>query len=233
MISRVALATFAVVSVAVAASAQEESRFEISASTAWTFSDGVTGSAEDRFGNEFASIDPEDAFAWNIRAGYMLNSNVELGALFGMQSSNLGISVRTTTSNAREFTLGDENIYNYHGYFAYNFGESTKLRPYVLIGMGATQFGGVNVNAANIPVPHDGQQRQIEGNTKFSTTWAAGVKVFPGKNIGLRLESRWTPTYIKSDAVGWWCDPYWGCYTVGDAQYANQFELGGGIAVRF
>jgi hypothetical protein len=47
------------------------------------------------------------------------------------------------------------------------------------------------------------------------------------------LEGRWTPTYIKSDAEGWWCDPYWGCYVVGDAQYSNQFELSGGIVLRF
>jgi hypothetical protein len=43
----------------------------------------------------------------------------------------------------------------------------------------------------------------------------------------------WTPTYIKSDAEGWWCDPYWGCYTVGSAQYSNQFQLAGGITLRF
>ena len=30
-----------------------------------------------------------------------------------------------------------------------------------------------------------------------------------------------------------WCDPYWGCYTVGDAQYSNQWELSGGVTLRF
>jgi hypothetical protein len=59
------------------------------------------------------------------------------------------------------------------------------------------------------------------------------VKLFPSPRFGLRLEARWTPTYIKSDSEGWWCDPYWGCYVVSDAQYANQFELSGGITLRF
>jgi hypothetical protein len=59
------------------------------------------------------------------------------------------------------------------------------------------------------------------------------VKVYPGKNVGLKLGMRWTPTYIKSDATGWWCDPYWGCYVTGDSQYSNQFEFGGGITLRF
>ena len=123
--------------------------------------------------------------------------------------------------------LGDASVYNYHGYFAYNFGESdATVRPYVLGGLGATQYGSLSVTAA-------GATREIGGETQFSSTWGAGVKVFPGPRFGIRLEGRWTPTYIKSDAVGWWCDPFWGCYVVGDAQYSNQFELSGGIVLRF
>jgi opacity protein-like surface antigen len=234
MTGRYVLATVALVSLCTLAQAQDEDkRFEISANAGWTFSDGVGGSAEDRFGNEFASIDPDDAFSWSLRAGYMINPNVEFGALFGVQSSSLGISVRPGTVATSEFSLGDETLYNYHGYFAYNFGESTKVRPYLLLGLGATHFGAVSVDTVNIPVPHDAAQREIGGSTKFSSTWAAGLKLFPSSNIGLRIEGRWTPTYIKTDAEGWWCDPYWGCYTAGDAQYANQYEVGGGIALRF
>jgi len=64
-----------------------------------------------------------------------------------------------------------------------------------------------------------------------------GVQIAPalsgGGKFGIRLEGRWTPTYIKSDPEGYWCDPYWGCYTVADAEYSNQFELSGGITLRF
>jgi hypothetical protein len=73
----------------------------------------------------------------------------------------------------------------------------------------------------------------IGGDTQFSSTWAAGLKLFPGRSVGLRLEARWTPTYIKSDPEGYWCDPYWGCYTVSEAEFANQYELSGGIILRF
>ena len=61
----------------------------------------------------------------------------------------------------------------------------------------------------------------------------AGVKVNASRNVGLKLGLQWTPTYIKSDAAGWWCDPYWGCYVMGDAQYSNQFEFVGGVTFRF
>jgi hypothetical protein len=78
-----------------------------------------------------------------------------------------------------------------------------------------------------------GGTREIGGETQFSTTWGLGVKLYPGRSVGLKLGVRWTPTYIKSDAEGWWCDPYWGCYVVGDAQYSNQFEFAGGLTIRF
>ena len=59
------------------------------------------------------------------------------------------------------------------------------------------------------------------------------MKVYPSPGLGLKLGIQWTPTYIKSDAAGYWCDPYWGCYMVGDAQYSNQWDISGGITFRF
>jgi opacity protein-like surface antigen len=226
------LATFVMASLAAAASAQDK-RVEFGATAGWTFSDGVSGAATDRFGNEFSRIDPKDSFSWNVRLGYMVNENAEVGALYGAQPSALVIGLRTAVGGQQDFELGDQTIRHYHGYFAYNFGESESVKPYVLLGLGATQFGGVTVNIPGVPVRNDGQQHSIGGNTKFSTTWALGLKLFPSPGFGIRLEGRWTPTYIKSDAAGYWCDPYWGCYTVGNAQYNNQFELGGGLTLRF
>jgi hypothetical protein len=206
----------------------QDARVEISGTAGWTFSDGVSGGAEGTLG-DFTRVDPKDAFSWGARIGFMATENVEVGALFGMQSSKIevtGTLVAAPTETTNE--IGDWTLYNYHGYVAYNFGTAdSPVRPYFLGGLGATQYGGLKVNIG-------GAQREVDGSTQFSTTWAAGVKIFPNAaNFGLRLEGRWTPTYIKSDAVGWWCDPYWGCYTVGDAQYANQWELSGGVTLRF
>jgi opacity protein-like surface antigen len=201
----------AVVALAGSAAWAQDKRVELSGTAGWTFSDGVSGSAND---SSPVRVDPKDAFSWGARIGFLVNDNVEVGGLFGMQSTSL---------ETPAFKIADESIYNYHGYLAYNFGDAdAKARPYVLGGLGATQFGALKTAVGD-----------IGGETKFSTTWALGVKLYPSPNVGIRLEGRWTPTYIKSDAVGYWCDPYWGCYTVGDAQYANQFELSGGITLRF
>jgi len=118
-------------------------------------------------------------------------------------------------------------VSTYHGYLSYNFGEAAaRIRPFLYGGLGATSFGSVDFNT---PL----RSGTFGGNTKFSTTWGAGVKYFFSPKIGVRAAASWTPTYIKSDAGGYWCDPFWGCYLVGDAQYSNQFGLTGGVTVRF
>ena len=97
----------------------------------------------------------------------------------------------------------------------------------MLIGLGATNYASVAFTGIG------GVARETGGETQFSTTWGAGVKFFATPNVGIRVGAHWTPTYIKTDEGGWWCDPYWGCYLVGDAKYANQFHFNGGIVFRF
>ena len=200
----------------------EDARVEIGGSAGWTFSDGVTFDgvlAGD--GNVYNSIEPKDSFSYSLNLGFFITPNIEVGGLFSQQKSKLEVG----GTAARE--IGDQNVDNYHGYFAYNFGDSdAKARFYFLGGLGVTKYGSVPYTVGSV-------SGDTESSSKFSTTWGAGVKIYPGPKIGLKLGVRWTPTYIKSDATGWWCDPYWGCYVVGDSQYSNQFELSGGILIRF
>jgi outer membrane protein with beta-barrel domain len=217
---RNALLAVAFVVAASAGAQAQDHRVEIAGTAGWTFSDGVSGNPVLVPGvGTFDRLDPKDAFSWGARIGFLVNEHVEVGGLFNLQSTTLEVSGTNTLE------IGDQKIYNYHGFIAYNFGDpDAKTRPYFLGGAGATQYGGLTTSIGN---------RDIGGNTQFSTTWALGVKMYPGNSVGIMLEGRWTPTYIKSDSEGWWCDPYWGCYVVGNAQYSNQWELAGGITLRF
>jgi hypothetical protein len=204
-------------------------RVEVGATLGWTISDGVTGDAVTVPGaGTFDSIDPKDAFSWGLRLGFFVNPQIEVGFLLNQQQSALEVGGRTEVAGGpTKVELGDEVVRNYHGYFAYNFGKSADtLRPYVLFGIGATQYTEIEATLGNV-------QRTIGGTSRLSPTFGGGLKLQTSERVGLRLEARWTPTYIKSDAVGWWCDPFWGCYVVGDAQYANQLDLAGGITIRF
>ena len=217
---RKALLAVAFVAACASLAAAQDFKVEIAGTAGLTFSDGVGGAnavVVPGVGT-FTNLDPQDAFSWGARIGFFVNENVQVGGLFNLQSTKLEASGTNTVE------LGDQKIYNYHGFIAYHFGDAdAKARPYFLGGAGATQYGGLTTIGG----------RQLGGDTQFSSTWALGVKLYPGQSVGILLEGRWTPTYIKSDSEGWWCDPYWGCYVVGNAQYSNQWELAGGITLRF
>jgi opacity protein-like surface antigen len=216
------LCAAALVAVAAAPAYAQDKRVEASVLLGWTFADGVEGQSIVTPSGIFDRIDPKDSFKWGLGLGFLVTPNAEVGFLFGQQMTTLQAGGTSTVD------IGDSSINTYHGYFGYNFGESdAAVRPYVLFGLGATNYSGVDFTRAN------GQQGTIGAETQFSTTWGAGVKFFPSPSVGARFGLHWTPTYIKSDAAGYWCDPYWGCYLVGDAQYSNQWDLGGGITFRF
>jgi len=221
--SLVAVLVAAGVLAASGASARQP-QFELSATAGWTFSDGVSGQSYTvpNVGT-FNAIDLPDAFSWGARAGFMMTPTTEIGFLFNQQATTLDV-----TGFSDRLEVGDINVNNYHGYIAYNYYRpGYRVIPYFLFGMGATNYGSVSYTGI------DGDAKKTNGDAQFSTTWALGAKIFPQEKFGIRLEARYTPTYIKSDPAGWWCDPYWGCYTAADAQYSNQFELNGGLILRF
>ena len=195
---------------------------EVSGLLGWTFSDGVSGDPIATPSGIFDRVDPKDSINWGLMAGVLVGGAGEVGFMYRQQPTTLEASGTNTID------IGDQTISTYHGYFGYNFGDpEATIRPYLLGGLGATNYGSVDFTRA------DGTSGTIRGETQFSTTWGAGVKIYPNPRIGVRLGVQWTPTYIKSDAAGYWCDPYWGCYLVGDAQYSNQWDLNGGVIVRF
>lgn len=197
-------------------------KVEVSANVGWTLSDGVQGDGVRALdGNIYDTIDVKDAFNWGFGVGFHASEGAEVGFLFNQQMSTLSVN------GTNEVEIGDMKVNNYHPYFAYNFGaEDASVRPFVLIGLGATSYGSV-------PYSRGGFTGETDSATKFSTTWAVGAKFFASPNVGFRVAAQWTPTYITTEGEGWWCDPYWGCYVVGDAKYANQFHMTGGVTFRF
>ena len=192
---QVALATVVMASPALA----QEKRVEVSVLFGWTFADGVDGQAIVTPSGVFDRIDPKDSFKWGLGVGFLTTENAEVGFLFGQQMTTLQAGGTSTVD------IGDTTINTYHGYFGYNFGDSdATARPYAFIGLGATNYGGVDYTRAN------GQSGTIGSETQFSTIWGGGVKFFPSPSVGARFGIQWTPTYIKSDAAGYWCDPVLG-----------------------
>jgi hypothetical protein len=209
--------------------AHAQAKVEAGVNFGWTFSDGVSTSqsflAQD--GNIYNRIDPKDSGSLGFTVGVLVTENAEVGFMYSHQFSNL------VAGGTTDRELGSLGISSYHGYFQYNFAHhDSPLVPFIYGGLGASSFSDVTVNTGPVAAPTG--TRTLSGETQFSTTWGGGVKFFPNPKIGVRVAGSWTPTYIKSDPAGWWCDPYWGgCYLVGNAQYANQFTISGGVLFRF
>jgi hypothetical protein len=220
---RKAIAVSAVLVAMSATSAMAQSKAQVSIFGGYTFSDGVSGqSVKAGDGNTYNAVDLKDSANWGLSFGVNATPNFEVGFMFGQQKSTMTLTGTATRD------VGDLTINSYFPYVAYNMGDSdAKTRPYILLGIGATSYGSVNYTKTG------GQAASTGGNTQFAGTIGAGVKVFPSPKVGVQFGIQWTPTYIKTDPGGMWCDPWFGCYVYGDPQYSNQFQFNGGVVFRF
>lgn len=203
----------------------QENKVEVTPFFGYTFSEGV-GTQNIDIGNTiYNRVDPTSGMSYGVSVGFFATENVELEFTWAQQDSKLqgkGPSVKT------EFA--DLTINNYHFNLVYNMGDEDEVvRPFVFGGLGATNYSPGDL----LVQPPDGSSAtSISGNTRFSSNWGGGVKFFPSDHFGFRLAGTWTPTYIKSDPGGYWCN-WWGCWQVGEAKYSHQFEFSGGVVVRF
>jgi hypothetical protein len=204
------------------AMAQDEKRFEAGLFLGYTSSEGIGVVPTNTGGGQIVdALNPKSSSSWGFDFNYLASGNFSAGFLWNRQSTTF--SGDLAGGGSQDFT--DLNVHNYHGILTYHFGDpESKVRPYAFGGLGATVYGLAPIN--NI---------DIDGSTRFSTTWGGGVKVFPTPSIGFKATARWTPTYIKSDAEGIYCSPYWpwSCWVVGDPDYSNQLEFSAGVVFRF
>ena len=202
----------------------QERRLEVGGNVGWTLSDGVR--ATDVLGTSgllAPGIAPEDGVSYNFFASYFINENVQLGFQIGRQESELQVTTKPPID------LGSMGVENYHAVTTVLMGDDQlQARPYFLFGLGVTRYSRVNFTGL------DGVPRAFPGEIRFSPTVGTGLKFYlPSHKYGLNAGVRWTPTFIKSGAEGFWCDPYWGCFTADNSQFAHQVEFAAGIQLRF
>jgi hypothetical protein len=209
-------------------SGAQERPFEVGGNLGWTLSDGVAraGGLTGTSGLLATGIAPEDGLSYAFFAAYFINENVQLGFQLGRQESELQV---TRVDPEPPLDLGGMGVENYHAVTTVLMGDDElQARPYFLIGLGLTRFSRVNFTGV------DGVPRVFEANTRFSPTVGAGVKYYlRSHKYGFNLGVRWTPVFLKDDSEGFWCDPYWGCFTESNSQFAHQVEFAGGVQLRF
>ena len=197
-------------------------RVEASFSVGYSASEGITSDQRPLLGQLYDTLAVDSGASVNFTFGVFLNEKTEVEFLWARQNSRL-----QADGDAGKLPLAELVVYNYMANFVFNGGPlDARVRPFFFGGFGATKYSFGETLLA-------GSFGSLEVETRFATNWGGGAKFYFSPNVGAKVMLRWTPTHIKSDPAGIWCDPFYGCWALADAQYSNQFETSGGITLRF
>jgi opacity protein-like surface antigen len=204
------------------ASAAYAQRVEISGNFGYSASEGIASTQPPLIGQRYDSLEVKSGQSANFTFGVFLNEQTQVEFLWGRQKSQL-----QAEGPGGVLPVSELHVDSYMGNFVYNFGaRESRMTPYLFGGIGATSFAfGQNLLA--------GGTRSIDNETRFATNVGGGAKFYFNPKVGLKVGVRWTPTYIKSDPAGVWCDPFYGCWQTVNNDYANQFETSFGVTIRF
>jgi hypothetical protein len=151
--------------------------------------------------------------AWGASFGVLFADVWEAEFLWSRQEGALSVEAQLVPKT----DLFDMAVTQYHGNVLIHLSdEETRLRPYVLFGLGTTHV--------------DPSPAEVDGLTKFSYGLGIGLKAYASRFAGIRAQFRWTPTYV-STSPGVFCGVF--CYSVDVADYANQFEVTVGASLGF
>jgi hypothetical protein len=166
----------------------------------------------------FHRIDVQNALNYGITAGYLLGEHGGVEFQWNRMSAGTLAQPISGFSSIRVFTLNQDQ---YMGNFVFHFTDrESKTRPFAFFGLGASSL--------------DPTRSGVRGTSRFAFSVGAGVKRNLGKHFGLRGQMKYSPTYITTTNGGYWCDPFWGgCWQVGNNHYLNEFDVTGGLTVRF
>ena len=122
----------------------------------------------------------------DLALGFFLNERMEGEFLWSRQNSRL-----EADGPAGQLRLSELALYNYMFNLVYNWGMSdARVRPYAFGGVGATNY---SFGDLLLPTPLRSTASGIEGETRFSTNWGAGVKFCFAPSVGAKIGLRWTP----------------------------------------
>ncbi len=179
-----------------------------------------------RFGGSFTLVDTvegvdqsrklevADHLAWGAQVAVRVSNDSEVEVLYARQDTDLRTSELFTGKPVFGLAL---ETWQFGG--NYLFGEEKeRVRPYIGMGLGLTRL---------LPEPAG-----LSDETRFSASFAGGVKLWLARNVGLRLEARGFLTVLDSDRQTFCTSPGI-CHVDTHAADIFQTDLRGGVVLRF
>jgi opacity protein-like surface antigen len=195
-----------------AADAAAQQRWEVQPFFGGRFGGGfdVDAPVATPHGFRVAEIDFESGPTYGFTVGYFVSQMVQLEFLMSRQQTGI---------EAAGVKISDASHTQYHGNVLFHFGDDdSRVRPYVLVG-----FGASNINP-DLPA--------ADNVTKFSFGIGGGVKTYFSDHVGMRFQVRLAPTYVTEEPA-LFCDPFGFCWGVHTPVYSYQTEATVGVNFRF
>jgi opacity protein-like surface antigen len=150
----------------------------------------------------YKRIDVQNGLNYGVRASYAIGSKYT--AVEFMWNHNQASTVAQPTNGGANLKLFNLNGNQFLGDFVVHFKDGdSRLRPFILLGAGSTTLAP--------------DRNQVSSITRFAWAFGGGVKYSFSRHVGIRLQAKWSPTYINTTTEGVWCDPFWaGCWAKGD-----------------
>ncbi len=162
----------------------------------------------DRTAAEIDNLEIASSFTWGAQVGFFFGPR--LGFEISWAQQETGLSLDTDSGRESPFDIVAGQL---HGNFIYQLArEQSRVRPYVLAGLGATFF----------------RSAKLESETKLSWALGGGAKVYVQEHVGIKFQAKYNPTRLSGDSGGDFCDPFDFCQST-----LNQLEIGGGVVFRF
>jgi hypothetical protein len=199
----------------IAAPAARAQTVEITPVIGYRFGGGFAADSGVEGDNPSRDLSVKEAGAWGIHLGIRVAADGEIEALYARQPTELRTDGLFTGEPLFDLTL---ETWQLGGLYLLG-DEGARLRPFVGAGFGVTRL---------LPGPSG-----LQEETRFSASFAAGLKAALARHLALRLEARGFFTVLEGDG-----DPF--CRT-GSGTCAvrvtgsdiSQAEIRAGLALRF
>ena len=168
--------------------------------------------------SRFNRLEVANGVNYGIITGYLVGEHAGVEFQWNHNSAD----ARGQASGIPTVKLFSLTQNQYMGNFLFHLTpREARMRPFI--------FGGLGANALSANVS------SVSGSTRFVFALGGGAKFNVSNHFGLRGQFRWAPTYLTTTSNGgYWCDPFWGgCWVVGNSHYLHEFDITGGITLRF
>jgi len=160
------------------------------------------------------ALEVRDAGAFGLSVAVSVAEDGEVEALYARQGTRLQADGFFTSQPLFDLAI---ETYQLGGNYLFR-DEKVRVRPYIGMGLGISRL---------IP-----DRANLESETRFAATFAAGVKAYVSDHFGFRFEVRGFFTVLDSSSDVF-CDSFSGCFVRSSGSELSQAEARGGLIFRF